>query len=196
MGSFPFPRNGVIRLDYEFILLFRKHGTAPTPDRLAREDSRLTNEEWKTYFSGHWNFPGERQCDHLAMFPEELPRRLIRMFSFVGDTVLDPFLGSGTTSLAALRNDRHSIGYEINPQFRRVIENKLGREAAVSAPRRQRADYEEAIGQLPYLFHDPVPIDRKIDPRLRTYGSKIDSHKMEKRTLSTVAGKCAYWVYV
>ena len=61
----------------------------------------MTKEEWNTYFSGHWNFAGVKQNGHLAMFPEELPARLIKMFAFVGDTVLDPFLGSGTTSLAA-----------------------------------------------------------------------------------------------
>ncbi len=60
------------------------------------------------------------------MFPEELPRRLIKMFSFVGDTVLDPFLGSGTTSLAAKNLDRNSIGYEINEDFLPIIKEKLG----------------------------------------------------------------------
>ncbi len=61
--------------------------------------------------------PGERQNEHLAMFPEELPRRLIKMFSFKGETVLDPFLGSGTTSLAAKNLQRNSIGYEINEEY-------------------------------------------------------------------------------
>ncbi|MCZ7613573.1 MAG: site-specific DNA-methyltransferase [Ignavibacteriaceae bacterium] len=61
----------------------------------------MTIEEWNTYFQGHWNFTGVRQDNHLAMFPEELPKRLIKMFSFVGDNILDPFLGSGTTTLAA-----------------------------------------------------------------------------------------------
>ena len=61
----------------------------------------MSKEEWNQYFTGHWNFSGAKQDKHLAMFPEELPKRLIKMFSFVGDKVLDPFLGSGTTTLAA-----------------------------------------------------------------------------------------------
>jgi DNA modification methylase len=63
--------------------------------------SKLSKEERKEYFQGHWRFNGEKQVGHEAMFPEELPRRLIKMFSFVEDIVLDPFLGSGTTVLQA-----------------------------------------------------------------------------------------------
>ncbi len=118
MGSFPFPRNGIVKIDYEFILLFKKHGRPPAVDPGAKQKSRLSVEEWNLYFNGHWNFPGEKQAGHLAMFPEELPRRLIRMFSFAGETVLDPFLGSGTTTLAAINLNRHSVGYEINADFR------------------------------------------------------------------------------
>lgn len=61
----------------------------------------MTKEEWGQYFSSHWNFNGVKQMGHIAMFPEELPKRLIKMFSFAGETVFDPFAGSGTTSLAA-----------------------------------------------------------------------------------------------
>ena len=96
MGSFPYPRNGIVKLDFEYILLFKKQGQAPKPTKENKEASKLTNEEWNTYFNGHWYFNGARQDQHLAMFPEELPHRLIKMFSFVGDTVLDPLLGSGT----------------------------------------------------------------------------------------------------
>ena len=94
MGSYPYPRNGIIKIDYEFILLFKKSGIPPPVNETAKEQSRLSLEEWNEYFAGHWNFSGEKQDNHLAMFPEELPRRLIRMFSFVGETVLDPFMGS------------------------------------------------------------------------------------------------------
>ena len=78
MGSYPYPRNGIIKIDYEWILLFKKLGTAPPVERERKERSRLTKEEWNQYFRGHWNFPGERQDKHLAMFPAELPKRLIK----------------------------------------------------------------------------------------------------------------------
>jgi site-specific DNA-methyltransferase (adenine-specific) len=126
MGSFPFPRNGIVKIDYEFILLFKKLGKPPKVTREQKEASRLTQEEWDTFFSGHWYFAGERQDKHLAMFPEELPRRLIKMFSFVGETVLDPFIGSGTTALAARRLGRNAMGYEINPECLSVIRAKVG----------------------------------------------------------------------
>ena len=117
MGSYPYPRNEILKLDYEFILIFKKYGNLPKVNKEIKEQSKLTDKEWNQYFTGHWNFPGEKQDKHLAMFPEELPRRLIKMFSFVGDTVLDPFLGSGTTSLAAKNLNRNSIGYEIKQRF-------------------------------------------------------------------------------
>ncbi|MBM3336007.1 thermonuclease family protein, partial [Candidatus Sumerlaeota bacterium] len=130
MGSFPYPRNGIVKIDYEFILIFKKPGKAPDPPSPeAKEAARLSVEEWNEYFYGHWNFPGVRQSasggDHPAAFPIELPFRLIRMFTFAGETVLDPFLGSGTTSLATHRLGRNSIGYEINGDFRPVIERRL-----------------------------------------------------------------------
>jgi len=126
MGSYPFPPNGLVEIDYEFILIFKKQGTRSIPADL-KEKSKLTKEEWKEYFSGHWYFNGERQVEHEAMFPEELPRRLIKMFSFVGDTVLDPFLGSGTTSKAAMELNRNSIGYEINNNYIPLIKEKINR---------------------------------------------------------------------
>ena len=125
MGSFPYPRNGILKIDYEFILIFKKLGNAPKPTPQQKLSSELTKDEWKEYFSSHWNFNGVKQMGHIAMFPEELPKRLIKMFSFVGETVFDPFAGSGTTSLAAKHLDRNSIGYEINKEFESVIRSKL-----------------------------------------------------------------------
>lgn len=126
MGSFPYPPNGIVELDYEFILLFRKPGVPQNVPRDLKEAARMSKEEWKTFFSGHWNFPGERQVQHEAMFPEELPYRLIRMFSLPGETVLDPFLGSGTTLKVALELGRNGIGYEIQEAFLPLIREKLG----------------------------------------------------------------------
>lgn len=187
MGSFPYPRNGIVKLDYEFILLFRKPGKPPRVSGAQKERSRLTREEWNQYFAGHWNFSGARQDGHLAMFPEELPRRLIRMFSFVGDTVLDPFLGSGTTSLAAKNLGRNSIGYEINRDFLPVIEEKLGVKKAdlfggsagieVVEQGKLKRDFRKEIAALPYIFRDPTKFDKKVDPRKLRFGSKIDGNE-------------------
>lgn len=180
MGSYPYPRNGIVKLDYESILLFKKQGKAPPPAPDRKERSRLTREEWNRYFYGHWNFPGARQDKHLAMFPVELPRRLIKMFSFVGDTVLDPFLGSGTTCLAALELDRNSVGYEINEQFVDVIKEKLAPpQARLNSPdveiiRRKAGarppDFARLVRRLPYVFKDPVQMRRKADPGEKPFG--------------------------
>lgn len=185
MGSFPYPRNGILKIDYEFILIFKKHGTPPRVSTDVKNKSRMTIEQWNQYFAGHWNIPGEKQNKHLAAFPEEVPKRLIQMFSFVGDTALDPFLGSGTTSLAAKNLERNSIGYEINPDFLSLIKEKLGLrqgtifdEAKFEIVRQNRMDinYKEAVKQLPYVFKDPVEFDKKIDPRKLQFGSKINNN--------------------
>jgi site-specific DNA-methyltransferase (adenine-specific) len=183
MGSFPYPRNGILKLDYEFILIFKKYGTGPAVSQEIKEQSRLTTEEWNQFFAGHWIIPGERQDKHLAVFPEEIPRRLIRMFTFVGDTVLDPFLGSGTTSLAARNLQRNSVGYEINPDFVSIIREKLGMgrgslftDGGVEflMQKQTSVDSRQVINQLPYVFKDPVQFDKKVDPRKLQFGSKVN----------------------
>ncbi len=189
MGSFPYPRNGILKIDYEFILIFKKLGDQPKVSNEIKELSKLTTDEWNTYFTGHWNFAGERQDKHLAMFPEELPRRLIRMFSFVGDTVLDPFLGSGTTSLAAKNLTRNSVGYEIGTKFVPIIKNKLKVfehdifgdatfEFVTQKP--IDGDFSSDIESLPHKFTDPHKLQKKIDPRKLTFGSKIEEGDNEQ----------------
>ncbi|HOC40249.1 MAG TPA: DNA methyltransferase [Bacteroidales bacterium] len=195
MGSYPYPRNGIIKLDYEFILIFKKYGNAPNVSKEIKELSKLTNEEWNQYFVGHWNFSGEKQDKHLAMFPEELPKRLIKMFSFVGETILDPFLGSGTTSLAAKKLNRNSIGYEINEDFLPIIKEKLDidkkeifNENIYEIIKQSNFDnnYKERINKLPYIFNDPIKFDKKIDPKKFNFGSKIDNTENYKNKFYTV----------
>ncbi|MDI6863848.1 MAG: DNA methyltransferase [Pseudothermotoga sp.] len=128
MGSYPHPPNGMIEIDYEYVLIFKKPGKEEKVPDEVKEMSKLSKEEWKEYFQGHWRFNGEKQVGHEAMFPEELPRRLIKMFSFVTDTVLDPFLGSGTTVKVALSLNRNAIGYEINKEFLNVMKERIGLE--------------------------------------------------------------------
>ena len=195
MGSFPFPRNGILKIDYEFILIFKKHGAAPKVSKGTKEQSRMTIEEWNQFFTGHWNIPGEKQDKHLAMFPEEVPSRLIKMFSFVNDTVLDPFLGSSTTSLAAKKLSRNSVGYEINQEFLPLIKEKLGihqkmmfeeAEFEIVTQNNVYVDYKEKARQLPYVFKDPVEFDKKVDPRKLQFGSKISNHHPRRQEFYSV----------
>jgi len=189
MGSYPMPRNGILSIDYEFILLFKKLGTPVKPNRELKEQSKMTKEEWKTYFDGHWNFGGAKQDGHIAMFPEELPKRLIKMFSFVGDTVLDPFLGSGTTSLAARNLKRNSVGYEMNPEFIPFIEKKLevnqsnifNTDYEFITQDKLNVDFKKEIKNLPYVFKDFHKFDKKTDPKKLQYGSKIDQNSSTER---------------
>ena len=125
MGSYPFPPNGIVEIDFEFILLFRKPGPARKVDKALKESAAMTRDEWKCWFSGHWEVAGARKKVHEAPFPDEIPRRLIRMFSFPGDLVLDPFLGTGTTARVALELARNAVGYEISPEFARVAEEQV-----------------------------------------------------------------------
>jgi site-specific DNA-methyltransferase (adenine-specific) len=194
MGSFPTPRNGILSIDYEFILLFKKLGTPKKIDKDSKESSRMSKEEWKKYFSGHWNFGGVKQDGHIAMFPEELPKRLIKMFAFVGDTVLDPFLGSGTTSLAAKKLNRNSVGYEINPDFIPIIEKKLQAnqidlmttEYEFIRQKNADIDFVEQIQKLPYIFKDFHKFDKKIDPEKLQFGSKINKNSGAREEYFTV----------
>jgi DNA modification methylase len=127
MGSYPYPPNGMIEIDYEFILIFKKLGNPKKVSKEIKEKSKLSKEEWKECFSGHWKIPGVRQREHQAMFPEEVPRRLIKMYSYINDVILDPFLGSGTTVKVALELQRNAIGYEINAAFIPIIQNKISK---------------------------------------------------------------------
>jgi len=195
MGSFPYPRNGIIKLDYEFILLFKKIGTPEKINKNLKELSEMTKEEWNTYFQGHWNFNGVRQDEHIAMFPEELPKRLIKMFSFVGDTVLDPFVGSGTTSLAAKNLGRNSAGYEINTKFIEMIKQKLdvgiGKmfdNSVINFINQEKinTNFKDQISKLPYIFKDPIKLDKKVDPKKLQFGSRIDENKKQRDEFFTI----------
>ena len=187
MGSYPYPRNGVLSIDYEFILLFKKLGKPVAPDREKKAHSAMTKEEWKEYFQGHWHFGGAKQDGHIAVFPNELPHRLIKMFSFVGDTILDPFLGSGTTSYAAKSLERNSTGFEINKEYEPIIKSKLkcaqpdldGTEFEFTTTH-STLNFSEEIENLPYIFVDPHNFDKKVDVKKLQYGSKLDKNSAKR----------------
>ena len=185
MGSFPYPRNGILKMDYEFILIFKKLGKPLKVVDEQKKKSAMSKEEWNEYFSSHWFFPGVKQNGHIAMFPEELPKRLIKMFSFVGETVLDPFAGSGTTMLAASNLDRNSIGYEINRDFKSLQQEKLASVEKLSFVE-DKDILIPSLSELPYLFKDPHKMDKKVDVKKIQFGSKIDKNSVKKEDLFKV----------
>ena len=113
----PYEPNAVIKNDIEFILMQRKPGGYRSPSPAARVLSLISAAEHREWFRQIWTIPGASTRQHPAPYPRELATRLIRMFSFVGDTVLDPFLGTGTTSVAALRAGRNSVGVEVDREY-------------------------------------------------------------------------------
>jgi site-specific DNA-methyltransferase (cytosine-N4-specific) len=131
LGSGFLPPNAYVTLDCEFILIFRKGRLRQFPPKdPARYGSAFTKQQRDEWFSQIWQVKGTRQTTselerRTAAFPEEIAERLIKMFSIKGDTVLDPFLGSGTTMKAALQNGRSSVGYETDPNLLPIITNKI-----------------------------------------------------------------------
>lgn len=192
MGSFPYPRNGILKIDYEFILIFKKQGKAPVPTVEQKKLSEMTKEEWNAYFASHWNFGGAKQDGHIAVFPEELPRRLIKMFSFAGETVFDPFMGSGTTALAARNLQRNSIGYEINPDYKQYYEQKVVSSLSFNGASysfecdNSKFEIKDKMKTLPYLFCDPHKMNSKIDIKQLQFGSKINKNSKEREEYFSV----------
>jgi DNA modification methylase len=190
MGSYPHPPNGVVEIDYEFILLFKKRGKRRIP-REQREAAAMTKEEWKTFFSGHWSFGGARQGEHGAVFPEELPRRLIRMYTVHDDLVLDPFLGSGTTAKVALTLGRRAVGYELNPDFRALIETNLA-DVENLTPEDVAFTMPERPASLPPL-DDYTPAITDIRPRHKVRRREVTLYRVTDvvgpRTLRLADGR-------
>jgi modification methylase len=122
----PYEPNAVIKNDIEFILMERKPGGYRTPTDAERLLSVIPEREHKIWFQQIWTgLTGASTREHPAPYPEELAERLIRMFSFVGDTVLDPFVGTGTTMVAAAKWGRNSIGVEISPQYAQMARSRF-----------------------------------------------------------------------
>lgn len=126
----PYEPNAIIKNDMEFILMQRKPGGYRQPTITQRDESRLGKDDFSRWFQQIWNITGASTKHHPAPFPLELANRLVRMFSFSGDTVLDPFCGSGTTMVAALRTGRNSIGVDIDPEYCRMAARYLKAENA------------------------------------------------------------------
>lgn len=142
----PYEPNSVIKNDIEFILMERKPGGYRNPDTMTRVLSLIPEENHGKWFQQIWTgLTGASTRRHPAPFPLELAERLIRMFSFVGDTVLDPFLGTCTTTVAAAKTGRHSIGIEVDDYYFDLAHKRIANETSSlfevqSAPHRLAFD--------------------------------------------------------
>lgn len=152
LGSGFLPPNAYVTLDMEYILIFRKGGLRSfAPKDPLRYQSKFTKEERNKWFSQVWSVTGTRQSiegleRRIAAFPEEIPRRLIRMFSLVGDLVLDPFLGSGTTLKVALELERRFVGYEKMDDLTVIIRRKIGQKSREVVFQKQSSFNAELVG--------------------------------------------------
>lgn len=126
----PYEPNAIVKNDVEYVLLFRKPGGYRNPTSEQRALSMIDKTDHAKWFRAIWtDVPGaSRERGHPAPFPTELAYRLIRMFSFVGDTVLDPFLGTGTTTDAGIRAHRSTIGYEIEPRYFQLTRDRFAQQ--------------------------------------------------------------------
>ena len=130
-GSYPYPRNLYAQNTVEFIGVFAKAGKPAPADRSAKLASKLSESEWREYTKQVWDLPVPSRADvavgrgHPAIMPAEIARRCIRLYSCVGDVVLDPFAGSGTVLQAARELGRSFVGYELYEHYAPVINRKL-----------------------------------------------------------------------
>lgn len=122
-GSYPYPSNFMISSAVEPIHVFRKVGKREVPQDI-KEKSKITLKEFREFRDAIWDINGVND-KHVAAYPIDLPARFIKMFTFVGDLILDPFVGSGTTTKAAKDLGRNSVGIDINPEFLKIIEEKV-----------------------------------------------------------------------
>jgi DNA modification methylase len=124
----PYEPNAIIKNDIEFILMQRKPGGYRKPTNIQRNKSRIEKKDYDEWFQQTWNITGASTKKHPAPFPVELAYRLVRMFSFFGDTVLDPFCGTGTTMIAAMQCERNSVGVEIDSEYCRMVIERIKKE--------------------------------------------------------------------
>lgn len=131
-GSYPYPVDVYSKAGLEHILVFKKGKRRDDIQEHRKNiDNKMSNDEYFRYVDTIWRFSGERQNIHCAPFPLELPRRLIKMYSFIGDTILDPFIGSGTTALACKELNRKYIGFELNPEYLEIAKNRVSDRAVL-----------------------------------------------------------------
>lgn len=176
----PYEPNAIVKNDIEFILMQRKPGGYRQPTEEQRRLSMIPKQEFNEWFRQIWTITGASTKNHPAPYPLELATRLVRMFSFHGDTVLDPFSGTGTTMLAAMKWQRNSIGVEIDPDYCEIAANRLHTEntdlfskaiVTVEDPSR------EAF-RVPVMSETPTPYRTRRKPRgVKAMNSKSELPK-------------------
>ena len=139
-GSYPYPANFYAQNTIEFVAVYVKEGKAIQPSKEIKEASKLSQEEWVEFTKQIWNFPIPGKGDlafgtHSALMPEALAERCIRLYSFVGEIILDPFAGSGTTLRVAKRLHRDYLGYEIMESYEDIINEKVGNNTCLKVER-------------------------------------------------------------
>ena len=139
---------------WEYLFVFRK-GKTKRLDKSPKEGRWITKNEWKKWVHGVWRIRSVQKNDfHEAMFPDELVRRCIKMYSFPGDTVLDPFMGRGTVGSVACRLERNYVGYELNPRYVRLAESVI-KEEVIIEPQKPYSDKTESFKRdQEVLFND------------------------------------------
>lgn len=168
----PYEPNAIIKNDMEFILMQRKPGGYRKPTEEQRRLSKIAKKDFGNWFRQIWTIPGASTKNHPAPFPLELATRLVQMFSFHGDTVVDPFCGTGTTMIAALRNGRNSIGIDIDPEYCRMAARYLKAESS-SGSIKTKLIFEKMIDDQ--LGHIQVCEDKalyKVRSTRKTRGRK------------------------
>lgn len=177
LGSYPYPTNIPVNQRHEYVLVFRKYVTEeyhagrdmPPASSERREASKFTREEWREYAQSVWKLPRPApsvETDHPAVFPLELSRRLIALYSFAGDLVLDPFLGIGTTAVAAEQTGRDYIGIDRNESYIEAAKRRLGVPTNdVEGPERESPSAADGIAQY---IQDAL--DRQDPTTLRAIG--------------------------
>ncbi len=148
LGSYPYPMTLFNNNYFEYIFVLKKPGKRKCPQPI-REQSRISLDEWRTWCQQWWRVESqtERFNFHRAIFPVEIPYRLIRMYSYQGDVVLDPYIGTGATMIAAAQCGRSSVGFEIDPACEEYINHRLTfeqkRDPALEIPAYQLIKYED-----------------------------------------------------
>lgn len=167
----PYEPNAIIKNDIEFILMQRKPGGYRKPSEDQRARSKIAKESFDVWFQQIWNITGASTKEHPAPFPLELANRIVRMFSFVGDTVLDPFCGTGTTMIAAIRAGRNSIGVEIDPDYCRMAARHLKAETSNLFSKEQLI-FEKATAEHAYQIKEEEFVYKNISKKKKNLKKK------------------------